>query len=101
MSKQPPPAIGPCPTFIQIVGRPGTGSLHRTIARYYFALKFAIYGKGVTYLRYDKINKSKNTMYSRWAPLVDREPEKKTLYFVERFVIFKNIFPLLFISMTQ
>ena len=32
MSKQPPPAttastIGPCPTIIQIVGRPGTGDL--------------------------------------------------------------------------
>ena len=25
-------AIGPCPTIIQIVGRPGTGSLPRTIA---------------------------------------------------------------------
>ena len=37
MSKQPPPAptasaIGPCPTIIKIVGRPGTGSLPRTIA---------------------------------------------------------------------
>ena len=37
MSKQPPSAptasaIGPCPTIIQIVGRPGTGSLPRTIA---------------------------------------------------------------------
>ena len=37
MSKQPPPAptasaIGPCPTIIQNVGRPGTGSLPRTIA---------------------------------------------------------------------
>ena len=37
MSKQPPSAptaseIGPCPTIIQIVGRPGTGSLTRTIA---------------------------------------------------------------------
>ena len=37
MSKQPPPAptasaIGPCPTIIQIVGRPGTGSLPMTIA---------------------------------------------------------------------
>ena len=37
MSKQPPPAptastIGPCPTIIQIVGRPGIGSLPRTIA---------------------------------------------------------------------
>ena len=38
MSKQLPPpaptasAIGPCPTIIQIVGRPGTGSLPRTIA---------------------------------------------------------------------
>ena len=37
MSKQPPPAptastIGPCPTIIQIVGRPGTGSLPRAIA---------------------------------------------------------------------
>ena len=37
MSKQPPPAptasaVGPCPTVIQIVGRPGTGSLHSTIA---------------------------------------------------------------------
>ena len=37
MSKQPPPAptasaIGPCPTIIQIVGRPGTGSLPSTIA---------------------------------------------------------------------
>ena len=36
MSKQPPPAptasaIGPCPTIIQIVGRPVTGSLPRTI----------------------------------------------------------------------
>ena len=38
MSNQPPPAptasaIGPCPTIIQIVERPGTGSLLRTIAR--------------------------------------------------------------------
>ena len=37
MSKQPPPAptastVGPCPIIIQIVGRPGTGSLPRTIA---------------------------------------------------------------------
>ena len=35
MSKQSPPApsaIGPCPTTIQIVGRPNTGSLPRTIA---------------------------------------------------------------------
>ena len=37
MSKQAPPAptasvIGPCPTIIQIVGRPGTGSLPSTIA---------------------------------------------------------------------
>ena len=37
MSKQLPPApsasaVGPCPTMIQIVGRPGTGSLPRTIA---------------------------------------------------------------------
>ena len=37
MSKQPPPAptasaVGPCPTLIQIVGRPGTGTLPRTIA---------------------------------------------------------------------
>ena len=37
MSKQPPPAptasaVGPCPTLIKIVGRPGTGSLPSTIA---------------------------------------------------------------------
>ena len=37
MSKQPLPApiasaIGPCPTIIQIVGSPNTGSLPRTIA---------------------------------------------------------------------
>ena len=37
MSKQPPSApaasaVGPCPTVIQIVGRPGTGSLPSTIA---------------------------------------------------------------------
>ena len=37
MSKPPPPAptasaIGPCPTVIQIVGRPGTGSFPSTIA---------------------------------------------------------------------
>ena len=37
MSKQPQPAptasaIGSCPTMIQIVGRPGTESLPRTIA---------------------------------------------------------------------
>ena len=37
MSKQPPPpptasAIGPCPTVIKIVGRPGTVSLPSTIA---------------------------------------------------------------------
>ena len=37
MSKQPPPAptasvVGPCPTVIQIVGRPGTGSLPSPIA---------------------------------------------------------------------
>ena len=35
MSKQPPPAptasaVGPCPTVIQIVGRPGTGRLPST-----------------------------------------------------------------------
>ena len=37
MSKQPPPAttasaVGPGPTVIRIVGRPGTGSLPSTIA---------------------------------------------------------------------
>ena len=37
MSKPPPPAptasaLGPCPTVIKIVGRPGTGSLPSTIA---------------------------------------------------------------------
>ena len=37
MSKPPSPAptaraIGPCPTVIKIVGRPGTGSLPSTIA---------------------------------------------------------------------
>ena len=37
MSKQTPSAstvsaVGPCPTVIQIVGRPGTGSLPSTIA---------------------------------------------------------------------
>ena len=37
LSKQPPPAptasaVGPCPTVIQSVGRPGTGSLPSTIA---------------------------------------------------------------------
>ena len=37
MSKQHPPAptasaVGPCPTVIKIVGRPGTGSLPSTIA---------------------------------------------------------------------
>ena len=37
MSKPPPPAptasaVGPCPTVIKIVGRPGTGSLPSTIA---------------------------------------------------------------------
>ena len=37
MYKQPPPAptasaVGPCPTIIQIVGRPGTGSLPSTFA---------------------------------------------------------------------
>ena len=37
MFKQPPPApnasaVGPCPTVIQIVGRPGTGSLPSSIA---------------------------------------------------------------------
>ena len=37
MSKQTPPAptasaVGPCPTIIQIVGRPGTGSVPITIA---------------------------------------------------------------------
>ena len=36
MSKQPPPAptasaVGPCPTVIQIVGRPGTGNSPSTI----------------------------------------------------------------------
>ena len=37
MYKEPPPeptasAIGPCPTLIQTVGRPGSGGLPRTIA---------------------------------------------------------------------
>ena len=37
MSKQPPPApttsaVGPCPTVIKIVGRPGTGRLPSTFA---------------------------------------------------------------------
>ena len=40
MSKQPPPAptasaVGPCPTVIQIVGRPGTGHTWR---RAYFKM---------------------------------------------------------------
>ena len=43
MSKQPPPAptagaVGPCPTVVQIVGRPGTGSLPSTIAPPYHPL---------------------------------------------------------------
>ena len=51
MSKQPPPAptasaVGPCPTVIQIVGRPATGSLPSTIhlerererERFYFSV---------------------------------------------------------------
>ena len=38
MSKQPPPAptasaVGPCPTVIEIVGRPGTRRLPSTIAQ--------------------------------------------------------------------
>ena len=55
MSKQPLPApttsaVGPCPTVIQIVGRPGTGSLPSTIAppdhpRCHFDVKVGI---GVT-----------------------------------------------------
>ena len=54
MSKQPPPAptasaVGPCPTVIQIVGRPGTGSLPSTIAppdhrRSTFNGKFGVLG---------------------------------------------------------
>ena len=53
MSKQPPPAptasaIGPCPTVIKIVGRPGTGSLPSTIAppdhpRNFMKLKLNMY----------------------------------------------------------
>ena len=55
MSKQPPPAptassIGSCSTIIQIVGRPGTGSLPRTIAppdqpRKWFEGRWKILGK--------------------------------------------------------
>ena len=52
MSKQPPPAptasaIGPCPTVIEIVGRPGTGSLPSTIAppdHPHFTMNFALSG---------------------------------------------------------
>ena len=38
MSKPPPPAptasvIGPCPTLIKIVGRPGTGKVPSTISK--------------------------------------------------------------------
>ena len=51
MSKQPPSAptastVGPCPTIIQIVGRPGTGRLPRVIAPPYHQLdnrKQAVY----------------------------------------------------------
>ena len=64
MSKQPPPAstasaTGPCPTVIQIVGRPGTGSLPSTIAppdhprltlKLYFKEKLQL--KGNSYLSY-------------------------------------------------
>ena len=54
MSKQPPPAptasaVGPCPTVIQIVGRPGTGSLPSTIAppdhSHVIAIKYHIFDK--------------------------------------------------------
>ena len=54
MSKPPPPAptasaVGPCPTVIQIVGRPGTGSLPSTIAPPYhpparYRLKYCLKG---------------------------------------------------------
>ena len=45
MSKQPAPtasAIGPCPTIIQIVGRPGTGSLPSTFALPEFLKAYAV-----------------------------------------------------------
>ena len=55
MSKPPPPAptasaIGPCPTVIKIVGRPGTGSLPSTIAAPDHPLK--VFGN-VKLLKYD------------------------------------------------
>ena len=66
MSKQPVPAptasaIGPCPTIIQIVRRPGTGSLSRTFAppdqpiyglRRHFSLHRAVFrGNGIGLFR--------------------------------------------------
>ena len=52
MSKQPPPAptasaVGPCPTVIQIVGRPGTGSLPSTIAPPDHPCNYGICSKGL------------------------------------------------------
>ena len=54
MSIQPPPAptasaVGPCPTVIQIVGRPGTGSLPSTIAerRKLYTPRHTLYAGGI------------------------------------------------------
>ena len=53
MSQQPPPvptasAVSPCPTVIQIVGRPGTGSLPSTIAPFGLLSLIGVYTFGLS-----------------------------------------------------
>ena len=50
MSKQPPPAptasaVGPCPTVIQIVGRPGRVGVVWTFLLSYFLLFLPLFGR--------------------------------------------------------
>ena len=66
MSKQLPPAptareVGPCPSVIQTVGRPGNGSLPSTIASPDHSNQFKIDRNIVTYdlARKDNITKMK------------------------------------------
>ena len=85
MSKQPPPlpppaptasAIGPCPTVIQIVGCPGTGSLPCTIAPpdHHSRRDDTLTGKNLLPSR-EQILSCKSTIQSfdrKWLPVESR-----------------------------
>ena len=76
MSKQPPPAptastVGPCPTIIQIEGRPGTGRSPRAIAPpdHPPRLIAMVYQKGQNHRWQSTCKKTGALLYFRSVPI--------------------------------